>query len=168
MVQKISTDAISDSGVTAVKLATDSVTQAKVAAGVAGEGPAFRANASGTTSCTATNNKIALAAEVFDTATCFDTTNSRFTPNVAGYYQINGAIQFASNTYAVRAAIYKNGSVYSYGVAAATGVSATVGCLVYMNGTTDYVELFGYSATTQNAVAGADLTYLDGFLARAA
>lgn len=158
MVQKISTAALAD----------DSVSQAKVATGVVGKGPAFRANASGTTSCTASNNKIALAAEVFDTAGAFDTSASRFTPLVAGYYQINGGIQFASNTYAVRAAIYKNGAIYSYGVAAATGVSANVSSLVYLNGATDYVELFGFSATTQNAVAGADLTYLDGFLARAA
>ena len=153
-------------GVDNIKAAT--VTQADMATGVAGTGPAFRAYATGTTSCTPTLNKIALAAETFDPATAFDTTTSRFQPLVAGYYQLNGCAQFASSLYAVRVAIYKNGALHSYGAVATTGTSAGISDLVYLNGSTDYVELFGYSSTTQNAVASGDQTYFSGSLARAA
>ena len=43
---------------------------------------------------TSTFTKIALNAELFDTDNNFDTSTYRFTPTVAGYYQINGLAFF--------------------------------------------------------------------------
>jgi len=97
-----------------------------------------------------TFTKVALATKLFDTASAFDNvTNNRFQPLVSGYYQINGQINFvgASAGY-VQAAIYKNGAQYSPGSACAnntsTGGSGLVADVVYLNGSTDYVELWGW------------------------
>ncbi len=161
------------SGVSTVNLANGSVTQNILANGVSTTGPAFSAYASGATNtATATFTKIQLAAEEFDTANCFDTSLSRFTPNVAGYYQFNGAV-YASAYVSQLTSIYKNGSEFRRGTqnAAATVSNITiVSTLIYMNGTTDYVEMYWYqgSGSTQNSLTGSQYTYFNGFLARAA
>ena len=66
--------------------------------------PAFSAYNAGTQSVSAnTDTKMIFNAENFDTANCFDsTTNYRFTPNVAGYYQLNASVYesgFAGSLY---------------------------------------------------------------------
>ena len=82
--------------------------------------PAFSAFASaGQTIANSTFTKISLNSETFDTNACFDsTTNYRFTPNVAGYYQINAALWYnaASTSGLTVLSIYKNGSEYKLGV----------------------------------------------------
>ncbi len=89
--------------------------------------------------------KIQLQVEEWDTANCFDNvTNFRFTPNVAGYYQINGGIQVNNTVTVISVFLYKNGSLYKF---LATSNTATLSgaygsSLVYLNGTTDYVELY--------------------------
>jgi len=98
--------------------------------------------------------KVNINTETFDTASCFDsTTNYRFTPNIAGYYQVNAVVRFSgTNLTESNPAIYKNGAAVSFGpYAVVTGQSvltsiATV--LVYMNGTTDYLELYAYVVGT--------------------
>lgn len=139
---------------------------------VLGNAPAFMAYASGATNvASGVWTKIALAVEEFDTSSNFDTGTSRFTPNVAGYYQINGLVNPA-NYYAYAAVgLFKNGTLYKYGMSA--GPSGAEGAyilstLVYLNGTTDYVELFFQqtSGSTINTGTGAALTHFSGFLAR--
>jgi hypothetical protein len=120
-------------------------------AGVPVNGPAFSAYLASTQSVT--NNvatKVTINTEVFDTNSCFDNaTNYRFTPTVAGYYQVNGVLRLsaASSLSAGWVSIYKNGSEYSRGVeynTALTGVpQLVVSDIVYFNGSTDYVELYG-------------------------
>lgn len=132
--------------------------------GVSQAGPAFRAYQSTLNSVTSSNNKITLDSETFDTDNAFDsTTNYRFQPTVSGYYLITGSIQVATGNYVIRAIIYKNGSVYAYGPALQS-TSLGVSDIVYLNGSTDYVEMYGYSATTQNTQTGSDKTYLSGVL----
>jgi hypothetical protein len=132
------------------------------------QGPAFRAYATGVTSVTSSYVKIALAGEDFDTDGAFDSaTNSRFQPAVAGYYQLSGKIQYGSNSYSVRASIYKNGAVAAHGQFVTT-YDSSVNTLLYLNGSTDYVELYGYSSTTQNSDTGTALTYFSGVLVRRA
>lgn len=116
-------------------------------------GPAFRAfRNTSTQSVTAdTWTKVQLNGETFDTASCFDsTTNFRFTPTTAGYYnltgKLNGEAQEAISVY-VWSAIYKNGSEASLGTkgnAPQDEGTSIVSDLIYLNGTTDYVELYGY------------------------
>lgn len=125
----------------------------KWATASASSGPAFRAfRNTSTQSVTAdTWTKVQLNGETFDTASCFDsTTNFRFTPNVAGYYnltgKINGEAQEAISVY-VWSAIYKNGAEASLGTkgnAPQDEGTSIVSDLIYLNGTTDYVELYGY------------------------
>jgi hypothetical protein len=137
-------------------------------------GPAFRAfrNTSAQSVTAATWTKVQLNGETFDTATCFDsTTTYRFTPNVAGYYSLLanllGEVQSATTQYTT-VAIYKNGAVAAQGTKAMgmgdEGV-AVVNDLIYLNGTTDYVELFGFitaGSVNENFINGTDRTYFSG------
>lgn len=136
-------------------------------------GPAFSAYPSTSQSINvSTYTKINFGSKLFDTASCFNTSNSRFTPNVSGYYQITGAIIFnnAGATYS-GAIIYKNGVdakfIFNQN---SSGVSSITTGLIYMNGTTDYVELYGYisGGSANSILSSAHLTYFDGCLVRAA
>jgi hypothetical protein len=120
--------------------------QAGLASGVAGNGPAFSAYNNATQSVTSsTYTKVNLQLEEFDTASCFDNaTNYRFTPTVAGYYQVNGEIGFNFSTVTRSiVVIYKNGSSFKFGGDGPLG-QAPVSALIYMNGSTDYIELYGW------------------------
>ena len=149
---------------------------------VSGNMPAFSAYASGGGTTVISNGvftKVTLNAKTFDTNSCFDAvTNYRFTPNVAGYYQINATVESNWNTsqfslFAVY--IYKNGSSYSRtqlyeAVSAQIYGGITNSNLIYMNGTTDYLEL--YVITSSGVSVGYDQgspnTYMTGYLVRAA
>ena len=119
----------------------------------------------------ATWTKVNLSAEEFDAAGDFDaTTNYRHTPTIAGYYQYSFSVQGNGTTIsACVSAIYKNGTIYkqgSYNQTSAVIISPG-SALVYMNGTTDYIELFGYVVgTTVVFNYGSICTYLTGCLVR--
>ena len=141
----------------------------------AGTGPAFSAYPSTTTTLTAnTDVKVTFDTELFDTNNCF--ASSRFTPNVAGYYQVNLclSVNFWNGTI-FSALIYKNGSAYQYGQTAypqtVGGVRASISTIVYLNGTTDYIEAYGYqyAQTSNNVVAASQVsTWFNAALVRAA
>lgn len=126
-----------------------------------------------------TITKVALDTEVFDTANCFNTTNYRFTPNVAGYYLISGAVAGYSTGTSLTASvtlIYKNGAIAaSAQINGPTGtllLQPSISQIIYLNGSTDYVELYGLvvaSASSQLFV-GTSLQYttMTGCLIRAA
>jgi hypothetical protein len=154
------------------------VSQAMLATGVAGTGPAFSARPATSTQSVSNNTwtKVTLGTEEFDTNSNF--ASSTFTPTVAGYYQLNGFL-FCTNSggvmTAVRCNIYKNGSDAIWGgfiaPVAATDAIASVSGIVYLNGTTDYVELYGYigGSSTSPVFAGAtNYTQFNGCLVRAA
>ena len=136
---------------------SNTITQGMIASNVAGTGPAFRAYIGGGTNqsiSASTWTKVNLATESFDTDSCFDTSTYRFTPNVAGYYQVNGSIMHncSGTTTIALTAVYKNGASlfltewanWSFG----SGNSINCSDIVYMNGSTDYLELYGYSASS--------------------
>jgi hypothetical protein len=153
------------------------VPQAALAANVAGNGPAFSAYQSSLQTLTnLVETKITFDVEEFDSANCF--ANSRFTPNVAGYYQVNGCVTaaVANSDAGGWTLIRKNGSTVKGG-GSGTGASgqlyggANVSALVYMNGSTDYLEIYFYGAglpSTFGLAANAASTYFQAFLARAA
>lgn len=121
-------------------------------------GPAFRAYLSANQSISAgTFTKINIDTETFDTDSCYDTTNKRFTPTVAGYYQVNGVMRgYGTPSNLVQVVLYKNGSGYESGqldeyANTNAGLQMTLSTLVYLNGTTDYIELWGYIAGTSPA-----------------
>jgi hypothetical protein len=128
---------------------------------VSGNMPTFAAYVNGSQTITGSvNTKVQFDGETFDTANCYDpTTNYRFTPNVAGYYQINASVMMANTTGQLQVMIYKNGSNYSRGgfaIASATGYPNAVACnVIYCNGSTDYIEIYTYFSTTSAVGGGA-------------
>lgn len=125
---------------------------------------------------TGTWTKAALSAEDYDLDGTFDAvTNHRFTPTVPGYYQFNWCVAGqATNGTQYISALYKNGTLYSAGVryfgAASTNTLYVPGsCIVYLNGSTDYVELFGQVVGTAPVFgASQGATFLDGHLIQSA
>ena len=152
---------------------TAAVTQGMLASGVAGNGPAFSAYlGSGQSISHNVLTKMSLNIELFDTNACYDTSLFRFTPNVAGYYFLTGRIVIAGGSFVVPH-IFKNGQSVKEGVIGASvnnPYGSNVSGLIYLNGSSDYAELYGYqgSGSTQTATAGSNLCFFDGFLARAA
>jgi len=153
---------------------TTGTTQANLPPNIAGNGPAFNAYASATTSIPNTTwTKIAINTILFDTNSNFNTSLYRFLPTVAGYYQINGMAQIVSTSQAYGIAIWKNGSQISQssgiGVSGLNG-TANTSTIIYLNGSSDYVELYMYqtSGGSLNAGSGFGVTGLSGFLARGA
>lgn len=105
--------------------------------------------------------------EYFDTNNNF--ASNRFTPTVPGYYLIRGTAYFQGSSNApAGVAVAKNGAIYQYNVTPpGTGDwNAVVTAIVYMNGSTDYVELWAdnYSGTTIYGVGGAAFTSFSGIL----
>jgi len=136
--------------------------------------PAFRAYLSaGYTVSLSTYVKIAFNTESFDTNNNFDsTTNYRFTPTVAGYYQINYNLLGSASATGSYAVIFKNGSPATSGsiVTGVSGIGQGAVCsgLLYMNGTTDYIEAYAYITGNGNISGGTDGCSFSAFLARSA
>tara|TARA_Y100000004_G_scaffold122121_1_gene137312 strand:+ start:150 stop:710 length:561 start_codon:yes stop_codon:yes gene_type:complete len=108
-----------------------------------------------------TVTKVQINTEVFDTDSCYDnSTNYRFTPTVAGKYYVYGSIasytgQIGDNLW-IGTNIYKNGSVYretrfnmnnNYG----EWLPGYIYAIIDMNGSTDYLELWGLSYAADGA-----------------
>lgn len=132
--------------------------------------PTFAAWKSGATQDVGTGvwTKVTFETEEFDTNSNYDTSTSRFTPTVAGYYQVNASL-FYDNNGACRCAIYKNGTVWKEGIRQVNAFSATASCLVYLNGSTDYIECYGYESAGYNVVGGTQsYTYFQATLVRSA
>lgn len=135
------------------------------------QGPAFSAyQSSNQTLSGGVLTKIQFQTEEFDTNNCFDsTTNYRFTPTVAGYYQVNACVASNGNGGEVLVAVYKNGSNYKFGVDPVNyTVQSTVNCLVYLNGSTDYIEIYGYFSTGQTTSAQSTRTWFQACFLRGA
>lgn len=144
------------------------------AALVAGKAPAFHATLSAdqTSITAATFTKVNLNTEEFDTNGCYDNaTNYRFTPNVPGYYEFIWHLFSNSTTLtAISAVLRKNGATVSESPFAAVASAAqrtAASRLIYMNGTTDYVELWGYlTGTGLKFSSGTSETSLSGHFVR--
>ena len=148
---------------------------------VSGNMPAFRAylptaNQSITAGVT---TKVALSAETFDTNNNFDsTTNYRFTPTVAGYYFVHGIIFHSSlgtRPSTAQTMIYKNGtlaasSTLNIATANQVVVSVEVSSMFSMNGSTDYLELYGIQTGGSSNLfgLGETATFFEACLVRSA
>jgi len=123
----------------------------------------------------ATETKVAFNSVITDTHSYWDSSNYRYKPQITGWYQFNVALKYGSNiTDQTITYIYKNGSMYRRG--GQQGVwsndpTTAFGCLVYLNGTTDYVEIYGYKSSSSGSMqfnGGSNfLTWMNGFLVRA-
>lgn len=138
--------------------------------------PVFRAYANaGTSVTTSTFTTIAYAVVDFDTNSFYSTSTNRFTPTIAGYYQINASVSIAygavSNNNPI--GIFKNNAWYTsgpgyYGSSGGYGY-ACISDVIYFNGSGDYIDIRYYqntggSVTTQGAAHNA----FSGILVRSA
>ena len=145
------------------------ITQGMLASGVAGTGPAFSAyQSSSQTLSSGVVTKLTFTTLEWDTTSGMYA-SSRFTPTVAGYYQINAAFTVNAVQSVMLAYIYKNGTVYKQSNSnTATVTSQQINAFVYLNGSTDYVEIYGYLVTGQALNAQAFATYFQAAMVRGA
>jgi len=142
-----------------------------------GVAPAFSAYFSGSQSiASATFTKIQFNTEYFDTNSNFDNaTNYRFTPTVAGYYQVNLSCRISFTTGEVFVDLYKNGGEYLRGnnmnvIGTFTSYQPSLNTVIYLNGSTDYLEAFIYQSSggSQTIQSGAQYNNFSACLVRGA
>jgi len=123
-------------------------------------------------------NKVTMNTSTVDTNSMIDLTNNRVTPTVAGYYAVSGMIRinFDTLTQIVLVGIRKNGSevaAVQYQLGSdniQNGQYPIHTTIVQCNGTTDYIELYGYvgdAATFSDITTTSQSSILSGFLVRA-
>lgn len=130
-------------------MALTTVQQGLIGSNVGGTGPAFFAvMGSNQTLASGTVTKLQFNTESFDTFNNYDTSLYRFLPTIAGYYQINLNAEFSTTGNIQGVQIQKNGTRIASGGAPSISGQGTFmsacSCIVYCNGTTDYVEAYGY------------------------
>jgi hypothetical protein len=133
------------------------------------DGPAFSAypNANQTLSAT-TYTKVLFQTEEFDTNNNF--ASSTFTPTVAGYYQVNTAINWGTAISRGIVKAYKNGADFKTLSDFQNTTSNAQGgsCLVYCNGSTDYIEIYAYAGVGCTLSAGSTSTWFQASMVRGA
>ena len=171
LVGKATTDTLTNKTLTSPTITGATITVAATAA------PAFSAYKSTNQSISSNVfTKVQFQTEEFDTNSNYDNvTNYRFTPTVAGYYQINSLVymQAASSLVRVLCNLYKNGAIAKFGndniAVSGTEGRGLLSTIVYLNGSTDYLEMYILTAgTTLTATAGADNTYFQAAMIRSA
>ena len=164
---------LSADAVTTVKIADNAVTSAKINGVDAMKStPMFEISKSANQSiATTTWTDVTFDIEGADPLGHWSTSNSRYTPNVAGWYHIIFNPSFQGNGGSLRyGAIMKNTTYTIYGEHYSTVAARfTVSGLIYLNGSTDYVKFQMYTqASTSVAIrGGANETQASGFLVRA-
>lgn len=132
-------------------------------------GPAFAAYGNApTTFPDSTWTKVNFDTKFFDTNNNFSTANSRFTPTVPGYYQLNSSAQLsltaASPTGTTIFGLYRNGVEFQRGsrIPNNTGAAGvTFSTIVSANGSSDYFEMWliqgsGGGAITESSGVNVD------------
>lgn len=112
-------------------------------------GPVFYMNG-GSVSTSALAAKIPLDTAFIDTNGSVNTGLNRVIPTKAGYYSVTGKVNVSmtgTGGFTLAAMIYKNGSIYEgynqlIDYSSSFSQTMTVTTLIYVNGTTDYIELY--------------------------
>jgi hypothetical protein len=152
-------------GTNTITLPANTGTVITTASTFGGTGPAFSAYLSADqTISSGVLTKITFDVERFDTNNCFS--SSRFTPNVAGYYQINCTMRASASTITnALLEITKSGNELNR-VAQTNGLTITGNFsifgadVVYLNGTTDYIEMWGLVTGTGTTAFNAAASYV--------
>jgi hypothetical protein len=176
--------ALQTNGTTAVTISTGQVvTFAQQPAGTfAGTGPAFSATMSANQNITSSvGTLLNFNTKEYDTNTCFNNTGSTVTlngvsvpayafgPNVAGYYQVFVSLYPNTSTSFAASSIYKSGGIYKSIQTTGTNVGVELSCIVYLNGTSDYVQFYGYlTGTTPQVYSASVYTFFQAAMVRAA
>jgi len=157
--------------VTSLQATTDLQTVRLNGVPLAGDGPAFSAYASVNQAGIVAGSftKVNFGTTEYNAYNCY--AGGRFTPTVPGVYQINASVYCNPSGAYARAILYKNGVANRTGdfFAGVVGNSciATLSTQVYLNGSTDYVEVFvnPNGACTVDG-SGVSLTCFNGALVR--
>ena len=165
----VGTTNLANAAVNAAKIADATVTQPKLGANVAGNGPlVFAVKGSGGNQSISANTwtKITFPDEVFDTNNNFS--GSTFTPTIAGHYWVRVAAAF--NVVAgTQLGIYKNGILqFAQNSGSGSGDWLEVSGLVYCNGTTDTIEGWIWNPSAFSVFQNSVLTNLQAALIRSA
>jgi hypothetical protein len=108
-------------------------------------GPSFSVHKNGTNQTVTTNTSTLLtwSTERYDTNNNF--ASNRFTPTVPGKYIVAVTVYCPDSTGSCVSEIWKNGANYVQNFIAAATSQITVTAVVDLNGSTDYVEAYGYN-----------------------
>ena len=114
-----------------------------------------------------TNTLVTFDTEFFDTASAYNTSTGKFTPQTAGKYFVYGSISGQSqvnngNLYKTVTMIFKNGSIYkaqdiileNNSDNVSSRMSVPISAVVGLNGSSDYVQLYANIQTR----TGGDIT----------
>jgi hypothetical protein len=110
-----------------------------------------------------TPTKIIFDTVEFDVTGAFDLENSRFQPDVAGYYEVNCGCGMNAGSVQTYTSIFKNGTELRRSTTT-TVANARLSTLVYLDGVDDYIEGFVFSANNFSTVTGEVLTSFSGAL----
>ena len=153
---------------------------------VSGNMPAYIARLTSNQSATGSFQIIQFDVKIADTNGCYNNTGSTvtlngvsapqysFAPNIAGYYQINASLPAFDtvNGSGYVLYIYKNGSAYTISsalpvVSGTSTISGSVSQVVYLNGTSDYIQIYArFIGTAPVFFGGATGSYVSGSLIR--
>ena len=146
---------IIDGSIGTAELANNIITAQKIALSASGAFSAYDNRSNSTSISASVFTRVDFNTELFDVNSWYDTVNSRFTPQVEGYYQLNafvGLLSSADNG-TVHIVIRKNGANLHWTRIRPAGggeVGGLVSCIVYANGTTDYFDVAAFcSVATQ-------------------
>ena len=139
--------------------------------------PAFEAHLSADQNTSdGVDTKVSFNTEVFDTDNCYDnSTNYRFTPTVAGKYYVYSNLRCSSSSSSqlrnIFSYIYKNGSSYRAikfdpKDDQFNQINVPNSAIIDMNGSSDYIEIFGYidvTSSTPSFDAGTKATFFGAY-----
>jgi len=128
----------------------------------------FKGDADQTVS-SATQTKVIFSNVDYDLTSDWDATNNRFQPSVAGYYQFNTQIYVGGTITRKILFLRKNGTQNKILQDFATSrviSRESLGTIFYLNGSTDYVEVYIYLTGSLDVLYSTDgsSTYLNGYL----
>ncbi len=148
--------------------------------------PAFRVGLVNANTSVSHNNNYTIPFDtdsgdgVFDTNGCFDTSNHRFTPNLAGYYYLHFQVrcELPSADHLYQARIKHSSGNYvvisqEFNKSGNDNSSAQASCIQYFNGSSDYVtaEFYQNSGSTLTVFGGTTYhyqTFFEGYFVRSA
>jgi hypothetical protein len=158
------------------------LTQSQIGTGVAGTGPVLVVCRQTTNQAftSGTYNLCQFNSVITDTISCWDSVNYRYTPNVAGWYFLTGQFQSGGAADPTRTIMHfwvngTNSSLHAKQTwdIPTTLYAAAASAMVYLNGSTDYVDFRIYVSGSNVALTGgtdgfARQSYMTAVLMRAA
>ena len=132
--------------------------------------PAFEAKMSANqTISTGTDTKIVFDTEIYDTDSAYDTSNYKFTPTVAGKYQVGLQVRVSGSAQQnFYLSFFKNGSKVKrlQIVQANLNTNQSIGIftgIVELNGSTDYLEAYINMSGSTNIYGNNDDNYFTAY-----